>query len=125
MAFSPKDRETHQRMLKAWVETLRDEGYKVVSAALPEYVEKPKPVCGGPVPDLVAKDTNDFAVIGQVKTADDINNAHTRWQLRNYHRIGSKVMLLVPGKSLEEAVDTLASWECGSIEVWSHIENGS
>lgn len=124
MAFSPENRDLHDRMLRAWVEALLENEYMVVTAALPEFVDKPRPVMGGPVPDVVAKDKDDFVVLGQVKTADDIENEHTRWQLQNYQRIGSRVLLLVPKKSLNDAVSAIESWDCGPIEVWSHVDNG-
>ncbi len=120
MAFSAGDLELHERMLKAWIETLRNEGYTIVSAALPEYVDKPKPIRGGPAPDLVAKDPENFVVVGEVKTSGDIDNAHTKLQLSNYGNAASKVLLLVPNDSLDVAVSAVESLECSTIEVWCH-----
>jgi len=107
-------------MLRIWVKTLQGLGYVELSASLPEYLTKPQPVGGGSIPDLIARNPENHWVIGEVKVRDDVDNAHTRGQLQDYVRTGSKVMFLVPGSCLESTKRTLQSWNLGSVEVWSH-----
>jgi hypothetical protein len=120
MTFSLKDQEAHDSMLRTWVKTLQGSGYVDLSASLPEYVSKPQSVAGGSIPDLTARDPRNQRVIGEVKVSSDVDNAHTRGQLQDYLRTGSKVMLLVPASYLESTKRTLQSWNIGSVEVWSH-----
>ncbi|SRR6266568_845787 len=117
MVFST-DQEQHDRMLRGWVETLRGRGYTQISAALPEIPNKPRQTAGGSIPDLTALGPGNAWVMGEVKTCADLDNDHTRGQLRDYVSSGAKVMLLVPESCYAVAQSVLVRWGFTNVQSW-------
>ena len=117
MGFST-DQEQHDQMLRGWVEALRGRGYTQISAALPEIPNKPRQTAGGSIPDLTALDPGSARVMGEVKTCADLDNDHTRGQLRDYVNSGVKVMLLVPESCYAAAQSALVRWGFTSVQPW-------
>jgi hypothetical protein len=117
MEFSKADQEAHDRMLEIWAKNLTTQGYSQMCLALPDAPRKTVQI-GQHVPDLTAIDPQNLKVIGEVKTANDIDNDHTREQLRDYLKTGQKVMLLIPTSHLSQAKAFLQREELSSVWVW-------
>ncbi len=56
--------------------------------------------------------------MGEVKTCADLDNDHTRGQLRDYVNSGVKVMLLVPESCYAAAQSALVRWGFTSVQPW-------
>ncbi len=75
---------------------------------------------GNSIPDLTALNRAGIQVIGEVKTCNDIDNDHTRDQLKDYLKTQSLVMLLVPKSCSGRAKLALATWGLNQVELKDH-----
>jgi hypothetical protein len=117
--FEKGDQEWHDRMLNSWAKALIQNGFTSVRLSLSDSPNKPDQV-GQHIPDLMAISPQNQKVIGEVKTPNDIDKDHTKEQLNDYVRSGSKVMLLVPEKSVAVARGALEKWGFDNkiVELW-------
>jgi len=115
MQISKEDQELHNKMLRSWVNTLKNNGYTDFYVALPEF-SAPKKI-GKHIPDFTAK-APDGNSIGEVKTCNDIDNDHTKEQLMDYSKTGSKVLLLVPESCLKLAQQKTNEWKLDNVKIW-------
>lgn len=119
MELSKVDRDMHDQMLRDWIEGFRKEHYTHICAALPDSRDQPMKM-GNSFPDLTALNRAGIQVIGEVKTCNDIDNDHTRDQLKDYLKTQSLVMLLVPKSCSGRAKLALANWGLNEVELKDH-----
>lgn len=115
----------HQRMVDSLAKYLGGEkGLQLLGVAHDNYSQKTWEI-GGKVPDVIARDNSrELLVLGECKTADDIDNDHTREQLTAW---GQRVMsegrsqgvnvlmyLSVQKASIAEAEAAIRRWELAS-----------
>ncbi len=119
MEISKADQEEHDKMLRRWASDLTEQGYTQMCLALPD-VGRTTVQIGQHVPDLTAIDPQGRGVIGEVKTANDIDNDHTKEQLTDYLSTRRHVMLLVPSDQKALANDFLNRLGFdGRVQLWT------
>lgn len=119
MELSKADRDMHDQMLRYWIEEFRKEHYTHICAALPDSRNQPMRM-GNSIPDLTALNRAGFQIIGEVKTCNDIDNDHTRDQLKDYLKTQSFVVLLVPKSCFDQAKLVLGKWDLNQVELKEH-----
>lgn len=119
MEFSKVDRDKHDQMLRDWIEGFRKEHYAQICAALPDSRDQPMKM-GNSIPDLTALNRDGIQVIGEVKTCNDIDNEHTRDQLKDYLKTQSSVVLLVPKSCSGRARMAIANWDLNQVGIMEH-----
>lgn len=107
-------------MVDSLARYLQDQGLELLGVAHDNYSQKTWEI-GGKVPDVIARDNSkELLVLGECKTADDIDNDHTKEQLTTWSQqvmsqgkskgVNVPIYLSVPKAKLADAEAAIKRW---------------
>lgn len=116
---SGQDKANHDNLVRAVISRMKQAGYTIRSADLPEHSQKPGQY-GDHQPDVEARDWVGQTVLGEVELCSDIGRDHPTSQMRAFGR-HYKLILGVPTTCVNEArnwVSRESAQRNLNVEVW-------